>query len=72
MLFKTASVSLQTLAAEIFCKSVGYTGLAVLKVDDQLERFRPPKPEPVHASVTIHRGKRRKGSRAPRTRKRAS
>lgn len=57
-LLRTASTSSMTLAAEGICRGLGYTGKAVLAVDDILHRDRGK--APVHAHIRIVRGRSRK------------
>jgi hypothetical protein len=71
MPLRMGSMSLTTLAVEISCRAVGYTGLAILTVDDYFTRRRKAPRQEIGASVTVSRAKRQKRV-PPRAASRAS
>lgn len=65
------SMSLTTLAVETFCRTVGYSALAIITIDDHLHRQSKPKQPDIGASITVSRAKRKKRI-PPRAASRAS
>lgn len=73
MRLRMGSMSLTTLAVEISCRAIGYTGLAILVIDEHLHRRKPKQPD-IGASVTVSKAKRQPRPRRipPRAASRAS
>jgi hypothetical protein len=64
MRLQMGSMSLTTLAVEACCRTAGYTGAAVLVIDDHFTR-RKPKRTNIGASITINGKRRRRANRTP-------
>jgi hypothetical protein len=63
------SMSLTTLAVEACCRTVGYSALAIIRIDDQLHR-KAKRPD-IGASITVSRARRQRRI-PPRAASRAS